>query len=75
MKPLIPTTINPRNARPQPTKCLLRITILNKILEKTKVVRIVAPLSILKVDPEIKFKAMYCKIDNEASQIPGMANT
>ena len=51
------------------------MTIFNKILEKIKVVRIVTPLSILKVDPEIKFKAMYCKMDNEASQIPGIANT
>jgi hypothetical protein len=35
----------------------------------------VAPLSILKVDPEIKFKAIYCRVDIEASHIPGIANT
>jgi len=75
MKPLIPTTIRPSKANAQPIICLLLIATFKRIFKKKSVVMMVPPTSILKVDPEIKFKAIYCIIDSEASQKPGMAKT
>lgn len=38
------------------------------------VVTIEAPLNIMYVDPEIKAKAIYCSIDENASEHAGMMN-
>jgi hypothetical protein len=72
MKPLIPTIINPKIESEHPSQCLLKIYIFIKILENITVVIRFPPCNILKVDPVIKFRAIYCKTDKLTSQIDGM---
>lgn len=61
-------------ANPQPKICRFQITILIRILEKIAVVTILAPLNIIYVDPEIKLKPIYCKIEEQESARAGIKN-
>lgn len=70
-----PTIISPRIARPHPVKCLFSITIPARIFEKMAVVTIEVPLSIIKVDPEIKASPIYWSIEESASERAGIAKT
>ena len=69
---LKPTINSPITPSPHPTICLFYIFILSNILEKSSVVTMLPPIRILYVDPGIKLRAMYCIIERDASQSPGM---
>lgn len=70
--PELPTIIKPNIANPHPAKCLFYMTILTKILEKIAVVMMDAPLNITYVDPAIKLKPIYCRIDERVSDAAGI---
>lgn len=61
-------------ASPQPTKCLLRIYNFISQRENIRVVTILAPLSIMKVEPDIRAKAVHCNITENKSDKAGIMN-
>lgn len=72
MKPLAPTITRPIIAAPHPAKCLFYITIPNNTFEKIAVVTMLAPLNIKYVEPEMKFRAIYCSPEDRVSDMAGI---
>lgn len=68
-----PTTPMPANAKKLPTYWHLLGFNLRSHIEKRKVVTIVPPRIIMKMDPAMKFRAKRCMHEARASQQAGMA--